>query len=158
MMIRRMVNTSELVGMEKRIDIINKYAQKLINSEYSLEQARNAIVGGLKGYERLLSLSKDMTNPRWKPLHLSAGWNPKNRRVAKLRAKNNWYRGKTEVEHPSSPQQEQKSSKFSIHKGDLSNYQEEHSIQQEEQVEQSHILPGGSRLDTTLAVPVGEMV
>ena len=30
----------------------------------------------------------------------------------------------------------------------------EQSSQQEEQVEQSHILPGGSRLDTTLAVPV----
>ena len=114
-MIRRMVNTSEMVDMEKRIDIIDKYAQKLINSEYSLEQTRNAIVGGLKGYERLLSLSKDLNNPRWKPLHLSAGWNSKNRRVAKLRTKNNWYRGRTEVEHPTDPKQEQKASKFSIH-------------------------------------------
>ena len=43
------------------------YAQKLINSEYSLEETRDIIVGGLKGYERLLSLSKDTGNPRWKP-------------------------------------------------------------------------------------------
>ena len=62
--IRRMVNTSEMVDMEKRLDIIDKYAQKLINSEYSMEQTRNAIIGGLKGYERLLSLSKDLNNPR----------------------------------------------------------------------------------------------
>ena len=39
------------------------YAQKLINSEYSLEETRDIIVGGLKGYERLLSLSKDTGNP-----------------------------------------------------------------------------------------------
>ena len=62
-MIRRMVNTSEMVGMTKRLEIIDKYAQKLINSEYTLEQTRNAIIGGLKGYERLLSLSKDINNP-----------------------------------------------------------------------------------------------
>ena len=31
-MIRRMVNTSEMVGMNKRLEIIDKYAQKLINS------------------------------------------------------------------------------------------------------------------------------
>jgi hypothetical protein len=67
--------------MEKRIDIIDKYAQKVIKSECSLEQTRNAIIAGLKGYERLLSLSKDLNNPRWKPLHSSAGWNSKNRRL-----------------------------------------------------------------------------
>ena len=70
-----MVNTSEMVDIEKRLEIIDKYAQKLINSEHTLEYTRNVIIGGLKGYERLLSLSKDVNNPRWKPLHMSAGWN-----------------------------------------------------------------------------------
>ena len=132
-MIQRMVNTSEMVDMEKRLDINDKYAQKLINSEYSLEQTRNAIIGGLNGYERLLSLSKDLNNPRWKPLHLSAGWNFKNRRVAKLRTKNNWYRGRTEVEHPTDPKQEQKASKFSIHQENMTISQEDHSSHQEDQ-------------------------
>merc|ERR1711940_508845 len=54
-LIRRMINTSELVSLEERIDIIDKYAVKLMNSEYPLEEARNIIIGGLKGYERLLS-------------------------------------------------------------------------------------------------------
>ena len=80
----------------------------------------------MKGY-------KDLNNPRWKPLHLSAGCNSKNRRVAKLRTKNNWYRGRTEVEHPTAPQQEQKATKFSINQEDLSIHQEDHSSQQEDQ-------------------------
>ena len=48
-LIRRMVNTSEMVGMKKRLEIVDSYAQKLINSEYSLEQTRDTIIGGLKG-------------------------------------------------------------------------------------------------------------
>ena len=89
-LIWRLTNTSEMVSNEVRVGIIDKYAQKLINSEYSLEHTREFIVGGLKGYERLLSLSKDVNNPKWKPLHMAAGWNSRNRRVAKQRAKTNW--------------------------------------------------------------------
>ena len=74
-MIRRMTNTSELVEEESRIDIVDEYAQKLINSEYGIECTRGFIVGGLRGHERLLSLSRDTGNPRWKPLHLAANWN-----------------------------------------------------------------------------------
>ena len=63
-LIRRMINTSELVSNEKRIEIIDKYAGKLINSEYSVKETRKVIIDGLKGYERLLSLSKDLNNPK----------------------------------------------------------------------------------------------
>ena len=84
-LVRRMVNTSEMVGDEKRVEIVDKYAEKLMNSEYPLDQTRNIIIGGLKGYERLLSLSKDIKNPKWKPLHMAAGWNARNRRIAKQR-------------------------------------------------------------------------
>jgi len=114
-LIRRMVNTSEMVETEKRLEIVDKYAQTLINSEYTLEQTRDAIIGGLKGYERILSLSLNVNNPRWKPLHMAAGWNSRNRRVAKQRSKNNWYMGKTEVEPPTSPKQRIKATGFSIH-------------------------------------------
>ena len=75
-----------------------------MNSEYSVEEARKIIIGGLKGYERLLSLSKDITNPRWKPLHMAGSWNARNRRMAKLKSKNNWYKGKEEVPPPSNHQ------------------------------------------------------
>ena len=59
-----MVNTSERVELSKRLVIVDDYGQKLLNSEYSLKEARDTIIGGLKGYERLLSLSLDRSNPR----------------------------------------------------------------------------------------------
>merc|ERR1711940_489215 len=131
-LIRRMVNTSEMVNIEHRVEVIDKYAQKLINSEYSVAQARKAVIEGLKGYERLLSLSKDKGNPRWKPLHLSAGWNKRNRRIAKQMSKTNWYKDKPEVEPPTDPRREEKMARFSIHKEDHSTLQEEPSSQQED--------------------------
>ena len=48
-LIRRMVNTPEMVTLEKRVEIVDKYAVKLIKSEYTLEQTRQTIIGGLKG-------------------------------------------------------------------------------------------------------------
>ena len=77
-----------------------KYAQKLINSEYSMDETRRVIIGGLTGYERLHSLSNDIGNPKWKPLHMAGNWNGRNRRIAKLRSRDNWYKGKQEVDHP----------------------------------------------------------
>ena len=100
-LIRRLTNTSELLDDGVRIMIVDEYAQKLVNSEYTVKRTQGFILGGLKGYERLLSLSRDTTNPRWKPLHMSASWNSRNRRVAKQLSKSSWYKGKTEVEPPS---------------------------------------------------------
>ena len=99
-LIRRLTNTSELVDDVVRVSIVDDYAQKLVNSEYTVKKTQEFIIGGLKGYERLLSLSRDTTNPRWKPLHLSASWNSRNRRLAKQLSKSSWYKGKTEVEPP----------------------------------------------------------
>ena len=99
-LIRRMVNTSELVEIGKRVTLVDDYVQKLVNSEYCLDEARDVVVGGLKGYERLLSLSKDKDNIKWKPLHMAGNWNGRNRRMAKLRSRDNWYKGKTEVAPP----------------------------------------------------------
>ena len=56
-MIRRMVDTSENVGDEERCEIVDKYATKLVNSEYSIVTTRKIIAGG-QGYERMLSGSK----------------------------------------------------------------------------------------------------
>ena len=78
-----MVNIAEDMDMTKMIEIVDDYIQKLINSEYSVEESRKVIIGGLKGYEHLLSLSKDRSNPRWKQLHMAGSWNQKNRIMAK---------------------------------------------------------------------------
>jgi hypothetical protein len=97
-MIRRMINTSEDVEMTRRLEIVDDYGQKLLNSEYSLKEARDVIVGGLKGYERLLSLSLDKTSPRWKPLHVPGSWNASNRRMAKQKSRSSWFKGKKQEE------------------------------------------------------------
>ena len=115
--IRRMVNTSELVDISTRLAVIDEYARKLINSEYDLAMTRRIIVGGLKGYERMLSGSLDKGSPSWKPLHLPTAYKAKERRVAKMMAKTNWFKSREEqgleTNHPSrrSPQPSDKDMK-----------------------------------------------
>ena len=114
-MVRRMLNTSEDVDDTKRVKIVDDYAQKMVNSEYTIEEARNVIVAGLKGYERLLSLSKDKKNPKWKPLHMAGSWNARGRRMAKLKAKTNWFKGK--ADKSSSLQEEQQNPSTPLERG-----------------------------------------
>ena len=59
-----MLNTSEELEDARRIDVIDDFGKKIRNSGYCLQQTRDILVGGLKGYERKLSLSKDKTNPK----------------------------------------------------------------------------------------------
>ena len=92
--IRRMMNTSEDLDISVRTEVVDEYAQKLFNSGFKLDQTRNILVGGLTGYERKLSLSKDKNNPKWKPLHQPAGFNIQARRRTKLLGKSNWFKKK----------------------------------------------------------------
>ena len=56
------------------------------------------MVGGLKGYERKLKLSKDFTNPKWQPLHPPASFNIQARRKKKILEKNNWFKKSSSLE------------------------------------------------------------
>ena len=91
-MYRRMTNTSEMVNMEKRLDIVDRYGQKLTNSGFGLGQARKAIVGGLVRYERRLAQCLDRSSERWRPLHEDAKYNACGRRLKKLVAKTAWFK------------------------------------------------------------------
>ena len=83
------------------------FAQEVINSEYSLEKTRKILVGGLKRYERNLKQSRETDPSKRKPLHLSASYNTKGRRVKKMLAKSKWLKSKdiekreTQDFHPS---------------------------------------------------------
>ena len=57
-LIRRLLNTSERLGLEKRIKVVDNYSQKLLNSGFKLEQVRTIIVNGVSGYERKVKESK----------------------------------------------------------------------------------------------------
>ena len=96
-MVRRMVNTSELVPMKTRLDIVDRFGQKLTDSGFGLKHVRGIIVGGLTRYERRLALSLDKDNPKWRPLHEGASFNAGPRRIKKMLSKNNWFK-KNKVE------------------------------------------------------------
>ena len=93
-MYRRMTNTSELVTLEQRLEIVDQYGQKLTNSGYGLEQIRRAMVGGLVRYERRLLQSLSKPGVGWRPLHEGAKYNASNRRIKKMLAKSNWFKRK----------------------------------------------------------------
>ena len=99
-MIRRMLNTSERLGIEWRLTIVDDYAQKLTNSGYDLAYTRKIIIGGLTGYERKLALSLDKDNPKWKPLHPGAKFDQAGRRKRKMMAKTNWFNKEKDKEEP----------------------------------------------------------
>ena len=46
-------------------------------------------------------MSKDRQYPRWKPLNMAGEFNSKKRRLAKMRSKGNWFKGRQEVDTPS---------------------------------------------------------
>ena len=85
--IRRMLNTSERLDVGHRVKVIDEYAQKLSNSGYDMEYIRKVMIGGLKGYERKLALSHDISYPKWKPLHQGANYNASGRRKKKTLVK-----------------------------------------------------------------------
>ena len=66
--LRRMMNTSEDLDIVERNNVIDEYTMKVDNSGYGLKQTRDIVVGGLKGYKRKLKLSRNKSNPKWKPL------------------------------------------------------------------------------------------
>ena len=82
-----MMNTSEDLGMVERNIVIGEYAMKVVNSGYGLKQTRDIVVGGLKGYERKLKLSKNKYNPKWRPLLQGDDYNISGRKKKKILAK-----------------------------------------------------------------------
>ena len=88
-LIRRMLNTSKRVSVDKRLEIVYNFAQKLFNSGYKFEQVRKICIAGLKGYEKLL---KAIQKPGGRKLHRTSGDSSSARAQKKLTEKNEWFR------------------------------------------------------------------
>ena len=89
------------------------------------------MVGGLKGYERKLKLSLDVTNPKWHPLHPPASFNISARRRKKILDKNKWFKKTADNDDDAS-----------IHQANTSDQQEDIPIHQQDnntQQEDIHI-------------------
>ena len=87
-LIRRLLNTSEAMGIEERIKIVDQYSQKLINSGYGVDQVQKIIINGIKGYERRLKEDRDGS----RGLHRTAGQSAGIRTRNKLLDKSEWFK------------------------------------------------------------------
>ena len=91
-MYRRMTNTAEMVELEKRLEVVDSYGQKLTNSGFVSGQIRKAMIGGLVRYERRLAKSLDKCAKNWRSLHEDAKYNIAGRRKKKVIAKTAWFK------------------------------------------------------------------
>ena len=87
-MVRRLLNTSEALGAETREQVVDDYAQKLINSGYSTEQTQRIVLNGIRGYEN----KKRRRKEGGRELRLTAEKSRGKRHRDKLLSKTTWFR------------------------------------------------------------------
>ena len=90
--VRRMLNTSEMVSQEERDTIVEKFILKLKRSGYSESQRKEIVLAGLKGYET----KKKRAEVEQKDLHRDGAATAITRMKKKLLAKTTWYKAKQE--------------------------------------------------------------
>ena len=94
--VRRMLNVSEELPIEERVQVLDRVAQKLTNSGYNKNEIRKGIVGALTGYERRLTASKKSKEEKgYIPLHEGAEVSHGARMRKKLTGKSSWFKEKS---------------------------------------------------------------
>ena len=89
-LVRRLKNCSEMLDNSHRVEIVDMYAQKLINSGYSWEQTVRIVTAGIKGYER----KRSRCVSKGEQLHKSAATGAAARNKKKLTQKSAWFKDK----------------------------------------------------------------
>ena len=89
---RRMLTTSLDIPMQIRCEILDKFAQKMMNSGHSLEAARRNTISGIKGYESKIAKCLQAGTP----INRSAASSGASRRRKKLIGKSEWFRKEKE--------------------------------------------------------------
>ena len=93
-MSRRMLNTSEKMDNQTRLEVVDKMAVKMLTSGYSKKQTRRAISNGLKYYEA----KKARCLKENRPLYRTASDSLAGRYRKKLVAKSTWFKQKRKEE------------------------------------------------------------
>ena len=93
--IRRCLTTKETVSQERKDQIMDEYALKLLRSGYSITQTRQIILSGLRGYLKKVQLA---SKNGW-DLHRSAKSSLASRIKRKTLEKQNWFRPKRKNDH-----------------------------------------------------------
>ena len=81
---RRLLNTSESLGMNAKVKAVDMYSQKLTNSGYRVDQVRRIVINGIKGYEKRVQESRIKGGRR---LHRTSGESSTGRTRRKLLGK-----------------------------------------------------------------------
>ena len=90
-LIRRMLSCNETIPDTERIEIINRFIDRLLVSNYTSDQIREIIESGLTGYQRKV----DAANKLGVSLHRSAESTLETRLHKKLTEKTSWYKRKS---------------------------------------------------------------
>ena len=93
-LVRRLQNNSEDLGAWSKRNIVDQYAQKLLNSGYGMDQVRKIICNGIKGYE---GKRRKCIKNGWK-LHRSSKDSLGARCRKKLLGKSSWFKKKKKPE------------------------------------------------------------
>ena len=88
-LVRRLLNTKENLPSTYKGKIVDGYAQKILNGDYSRDQTRRIIVAGLKGYHAKLRRMRERGQVR---IHLTAEESRGARLRKKLLGKCSWFR------------------------------------------------------------------
>ena len=94
-LVMRLLNTSEALGVEARIGVVDNCTQKLVNSGFQLDQTRKIITNGIKGYEKRLRESYEVGGRR---LHRTGGESSTKRSRKKLLDRTEWFKKKKVVD------------------------------------------------------------
>ena len=84
-----MQNIDENIPESERIEVIDNYIDRLLVSGYKVDQIREIIESGLKGYIRKLKRAKKSENPLHRPAASTL-----QSRIKKLTEKSSWYKKK----------------------------------------------------------------
>ena len=88
---RRLLNTSESLGMNAKVKVVDMYSQKLTNSGYRVDQVKRIVINGIKGYEKRVQESRIEGGRR---LHRTSGESSTGRTRKKLLGKSEWFKKK----------------------------------------------------------------
>ena len=87
-MIRRLNNTREDLPMEDFKVIIDKYSQKLINSDHGEDQVRSIVIAGIKGWESKVTRCRE----EGRRVRRTAKGSKESRIKTKLIGKTTWFK------------------------------------------------------------------
>ena len=87
---RRMLNCSSHIPIVSRLEVINNFGQKMVNSGHTIQEVRRNLISGLKGWRSKLDRCKT-TN---QPVHMIVRQSADSRNLKKLIGKSTWFKEK----------------------------------------------------------------